>query len=71
MTAKLPDAGALAGAERAAAENMRMANAARHYALSLNKAWLELRDCRPDDYVNLPKRCVGAQTDFVEQTFDH
>ena len=62
---------ALIGAQRAATENKRMANAAWHYALSLNKAWLELWDFRLDDYMNLPKRCVDVQTDFVEQTFDH
>ena len=62
---------ALIAARRGATENKRMANSALHYALSLNKAWLELWDFRLDDYMNLPKRCVDVQTDFVEQTFDH
>ena len=72
MSAKLPDAGALLNAQRAAAENAtRMANAACHYALSLNRAWLDLWDSRLDDYLDLPKRFVSAQTDFIEQAFEH
>jgi hypothetical protein len=70
--AKLPDAGAFLEAQRAATEHAtRMANAACHYALSLNRAWVDLWDSRLDDYLEFPKRLVNAQTDLIEQTFDH
>ena len=59
-------------AQRAATENAtRMANAAYHYALSVNRAWLDLWESRVDDYLELPKRLVNAQTDFIEQAFHH
>ena len=65
MSVKLPDAGALMEAQRAATENAtRMANAACHYAVSVNRAWLDLWDSRIDDYLELPKRFVNAQTDL-------
>lgn len=69
---KLPDAGMVMQAQRAATENAsKMANAACHYAISMNKAWLELWDSRLNDYLELPKRFVAAQTDFMEHAFDH
>ncbi len=72
MNAKAPDAGVLLDAQRAAAENAaRMANAAGHCALSLNRAWIDLWDRHLDEYLEFPKRFWDAQTDFVEQTFDH
>ena len=72
ITAKLPDAGALMDAQRAATENAtRIANAAGHYALSLNRAWLDLWDSHLNDYLEFPKRFVNVQTDLIEQTFDH
>ena len=72
MSAKLPDAGTLMEVPRAATENaMRMTNAAYHYALSVNRAWIDLWDSRVDDYLELPKRFVDAQTDFIEKAFDH
>jgi len=72
MSPKFPDAGALISVQRAATENAtRMANAACHYALSVNHAWLELWDSNLDDYLELPKRFVNAQTDFIERAFDH
>jgi len=72
ISATLPDAGALLEAQRAATENAtRIASAACHYALSLNRAWLELWDSRVNDYMEFPKRFVNAQTDLIEQTFDH
>jgi len=59
-------------AQRAATENAtRMTNAAYHYALSVNRAWIDLWDSRVDDYLELPKRFVDAQTDFIERAFDH
>jgi hypothetical protein len=68
----LPNGGALMGARRAVTENAtRIANAAIHYALSVNKAWIELWGNRLDEYLELPKRFVNAQTDFVEQAVDH
>ena len=72
VTTNIPDAGALVEAQRAATENAtRMANAACHFALSVNKAWLELWDSRLGDYLEIPKRLANAQTDFIEQAFDH
>jgi len=69
---KLPDAGVILEAQRAAAENAsRVANAAWHYALSINRAWIDLWDSRLPDYLELPKRFALVQTDFFEQAFDH
>ena len=68
----MPDAGTLLEFQRAATENAtRMANAACHYALSLNRASLDLWGSRLDECLDLPKRFVKAQTDFIEQAFDH
>jgi hypothetical protein len=68
----LPNGGALMEAQRAATENAtRIANAACHYALSVNKAWIELWGNRLNEYLELPKRFVNAQTEFVEQAVDH
>ena len=59
-------------AQRAATENAsRIANAACHYAMSVNKSWLELWDTHLDQYLELPKRFVNAQTDLIEQVFSH
>ena len=72
MTAKLSDAGMLLAAQRAATKNAaRMANAACHYAVSLNRGWLNLWDSYLDDYLDPPKHFVNAQTAFIEQAFDH
>jgi len=72
MTAKLPDARAFLEAQRAATENAtRMANAACHYALSINRSWLDLWDSRINDYLDFPKRFVNAQTELIEQAFGH
>ncbi len=69
---QLPGASALIDAQRAATENAtRMANAAFRYALSINRAWLDLWDSRVDEYLELPKRFAHAQTDFIEHAFDH
>lgn len=69
---ELPGASAMLEAQRAATENAtRMANAALHYALSINQTWLDLWGSRLDEYLDLPKRFVDAQTDFVEHAFDH
>lgn len=58
--------------QRAATENaMRMVNAVCHYALSANRAWIDLWDSRIDDYLEMPERFADAQTDFIEQAFDH
>ena len=68
----LPNAGTLMEAQRAAAENAtRIANAASHYALSVNKIWLELWGNRLDKYLQFPKRFVDVQTDFMKEAFDH
>ena len=68
----LPNGGALMEAQRAATENAtRIANAAYHYALSVNKAWIELCENRLNEYLELRKRFVNAQTDFVERAVDH
>ncbi len=72
VSATMPNAGALVEAQRAAAENAtRIANAACHYALSVNRAWIDLWESRLDDYLELPKRFMNAQTEFMEQAFDH
>jgi hypothetical protein len=72
MATKLPDVGVLIEAQRAATENAsRMVNAACHYTLSINRAWLDLWDSRLSEYIELPKRLIDAQTDFLEQAFDH
>ncbi len=69
---QLPGANAILEAQRAATENAtRMANAAFHYALSINRTWLDLWDSRLDEYLDLPKHFVDAQTNFVEHAFDH
>ncbi len=69
---QLPGAKAMLEAQRATTENAtRMANAAFHCAVSINRAWLDLWDNRLDEYLDLPKRFLDAQTDFVEHAFDH
>ncbi len=69
---QLPGAKAMLDAQRAATENAtRMANAAFHYAVSINRTWLDLWDSRLDEYLGLPKQFVNAQADFIEQAFDH
>ncbi len=70
--AKLPDAGVLIDVQRAAAENAsKVANAAWHYAFSINRAWIDLWDSRLPNYLELPKRFALVQSDFFEQAFDH
>ena len=72
MSVQLPDAGALMEAQRAATENAsRIANAACHYAISVNKNWLELWRVYLDQYLELPKRFAHAQTDFIREAFGH
>ncbi len=72
MSVKLPDSAALMDAHRAATENTtKIANAACHYALSVNRTWLELWQGHLDEYLELPKRVMDAQTDFFEHAFDH
>ena len=69
---QLPGASAVIEAQRAATENAtRMASATCHYALSINRAWLDLWDSRLNEYLELPKRLLDVQTDFVEHAFDH
>ena len=48
-----------------------MANAACHYALFLNRGWLDLWDSYLDVYLDAPKRFADAQTAFIEQAFHH
>lgn len=68
----VPNAGLIMDAQRAATENAsKMANAACHYALSVNRAWLDIWDSRLNEYFELPKQFVEAQTDFMEHAFDH
>lgn len=72
MATKLPDVGVLIEAQRAATENAnRMVNAACHYTLSINRAWLDLWDSRLSEYMEFPKRLMDAQTSFLENAFDH
>ncbi len=69
---QLPGAKAMLDAQRAATENAtRMANAAFHYAVSVNRTWLDLWDNRLDEYFDLPKQFVDVQTEFIEHAFDH
>jgi hypothetical protein len=68
----VPDAGVIMEAQRAATENAsKIANAACHYAISMNRAWLELWDHRLDEYFELPKRFAEAQTNFLGHAFEH
>lgn len=72
MSARIPDAGLLLDAQRAAAENTaRMASTACHYTMSLNRAWLEFWSKHLTQYTELPKRFAEAQTDFMERAFGH
>jgi hypothetical protein len=72
LSVKLPDAGMVMQAQRAATENAsKMANAACHYAISINRAWLDLWDNRVNEYLDWPKRLAHAQADFLEHAFDH
>jgi len=69
--AQLSDGGVLLEAQMAAAENAtRMAGAAYHYAMSMNRAWLNLWNNRLVQYTELPKRLADAQIDFMEKAFD-
>ncbi|MGO9171479.1 MAG: hypothetical protein ACLP7P_05900 [Rhodomicrobium sp.] len=72
MSGQIPDAGVLLDAQRAAAENAgRMAGTACHYAMSMNRAWLNFWSNHLAQYTEIPKRFADAQTDFVKQAFDH
>jgi hypothetical protein len=72
LSVKLPDAGVIVQAQRAATENAsRVASAALHYAISVNRAWLETWDGRLNDYLDLPKRFAEAQTEFLEHAYQH
>lgn len=72
MTMTLPNASVVMDAQRAATENAtRMANAACHYALSVNRAWLDLWGRHLNEYMDFPKRLMNVQTDFLEHAFDH
>jgi hypothetical protein len=72
VSVKLPDPGSLMEAQRAATENAsRIANAACHYAVAVNKSWLELWDTHLDQYLELPKRLAHAQTDLIQRAFGH
>ncbi len=72
VSVTLPNGGALMDAQRAAAENAtRVAKAAWHNTVSVNKAWMELWGNRFNEYLELPKRFVDAQTEFMEQAIDH
>jgi hypothetical protein len=72
VSVKLPDAGTVMEAQRAATENAsKMATAACHYAISINRAWLDLWDSRLNEYIEWPKRLANAQADFLEHAFEH
>ncbi len=72
MGAQMPDAGALLGAQRVAAENAaRMASTACHYTMSMNRAWLEFWGKHLTQYTELPKRFADAQSDFVPRALGH
>ncbi len=72
VSVTLPNGGALMEAQRAATENaMRVAKAAWHNTVSVNKAWMELWDNRFNEYLELPKRFVDVQTEFMEQAVEH
>ena len=48
-----------------------MASTACHYAVSMNHAWLGLWNNQLTQYMEIPERLTDAQTDFIEQAFDH
>ncbi len=55
--AGVPNAGSIIEAQRVAVENAsNMASAAFRYAISMNRAWLDLWESRVDEYFELPKR---------------
>ncbi len=69
--ARMPDPGKILEAQRTAAENAaHMASTACRYAMSMNRAWLNLWNNQLSHYTQLPERFVDAQTHFVEQAFD-
>ena len=72
LNAGLPEAGKILDAQRAAAGNVaHMASTACHYAVSMNRAWLGLWNNQLTQYMEIPERLTDAQTDFIEQAFDH
>ncbi len=71
IAAQMPNAGALLQAQRTAAENaVRMAGATCHYAMSWNRAWMNIWSHHLEQYSQLPRRLADAQTSFVEEAFD-
>jgi len=72
MGMELPDAGVLLDAQRAAGENAaRMAGTACHYAMSVNRAWINFWSNHLGQYTEIPKRFAEAQTSFMERAFEH
>ncbi|MGO9459345.1 MAG: phasin family protein [Rhodomicrobium sp.] len=72
MSGQIPDAGVILDAQRAAAENAaRMAGTTCHYAMAVNRAWLNFWSNHLTQYTEIPKRLADAQSDFVERAFDH
>jgi vacuolar-type H+-ATPase catalytic subunit A/Vma1 len=72
IAAQMPNAGAILEAQRTAAQNAaRVAGVTCHYAMSWNRAWLNFWSQHLSQYSELPKRFADAQTNFVEQAFDH
>ncbi len=58
--------------QRSAAENAsHMAGTLWHYSLSMNRAWLKLWNNQLSHYTGMPERLAEAQSNFVEQAFDH
>ena len=72
MNGGMPDAGVLLDAQRAAAENTaRMASTACHYAMSVNRAWLNFWSKHLTQYSEIPRRFADAQSEFVQKAFNH
>ncbi len=58
--------------QRSAAENAsHMASTLWQYSISMNRAWLRLWNNQLSHYTEMPERLAEAQSNFVEQAFDH
>ncbi len=72
MNGQLPDAGKLLDAQRAALQNAtRMGSAACHFAMSMNRSWLNFWNSHISQFTEFPERFAQAQTGFMEEAFDH
>ncbi|SRR5579883_317015 len=68
LTVQAPNPGAIMQAQLEAAENAtRIAGAACNYAVSVNRAWLELWTNSITQFTHLPRRLADMQRELVEE----